>query len=63
MKMTERDRHVLVQSARFLLWFGVLGWALSYSFWLGAAFSLYVALYGKLGLYSPESLKTFRRNI
>ena len=62
MKMTERDRLVLVQSARFLLWFGLLCWTLAYSFWLGLAFSLYVALYNKLGLYSSESFKTFWRN-
>ena len=61
--MTERDKHVLVQSLKVLLWFGLLGWALAYSFWLAAAFSIYVALYNKVGLYSPESLKTFRRNI
>ena len=63
MKMTERDRLVLGKSLRFLLWFGLLLWALSYSFWLGLAFSMYAAFYNKLGIYSPESLKTFRRNI
>lgn len=66
MKMTERDRFVLMQSAKIILWFGLFSWALHYSFWLGMAFSLYAALYNKLGLYSPESLKTlktFRRDI
>ncbi|HKG15250.1 MAG TPA: hypothetical protein VKB12_18140 [Pyrinomonadaceae bacterium] len=63
MKITGRDKLVLAASARVLLWLVLLCWALSYSFWLGAAFSIYAALSNKLGLYSPESLKTFRRNL
>ena len=63
MKVTEREKLVLAQSARFLMWFGLLCWALSYSFWLGLAFTLYVTFYNRLGIYSPESLKTFRRNL
>lgn len=63
MKLTEHDRYVLVQSARVLLWFGLLGWALHYSFWLGGAFSAYAALYNKIGLYSPEALRALGRDI
>ena len=54
MKMTERDRRVLVESARVIVWFGLLSWMLHYSVWLGAAFGIYVALYNKLGLYRPN---------
>ena len=43
MKLTERDRAVLVKSSVMLLWLGLLCWALYYSFWLGLAFSLYIA--------------------
>jgi hypothetical protein len=50
MKMTGRDKLVLVKSARFLLWFGLLCWALSYSFWLGLAFIVYATFHETLGL-------------
>jgi hypothetical protein len=42
MRLTDRDRLVLVRSLTFLPWFGLLCWALFYSFWLGAAFLLFV---------------------
>jgi hypothetical protein len=44
MRLTERDKLVLQRSFAALLWFGLLGWALYYSFWLGLAVSLYFAL-------------------
>jgi hypothetical protein len=63
MKMTEHDRLVLVQSGRVLLWFLLLGWALHYNFWLGGAFTAYATFYNKIGLYAPDSPKTFGRDI
>lgn len=63
MKLTERDGLVLAESARFLVWFGLLGWMLHYSFWLGGAFCAYATFYNQIGLHSTESLKTFRREI
>jgi hypothetical protein len=63
MKMKGRDKHVLVRSAKVLPWFGLPGWALAYSLRLAAALGLYVALHNKVGLYSPESPKTFRRSL
>jgi hypothetical protein len=50
MKLTERDRLVLIQSARFPLWFGLLLWTLRYSFWLALAFVLYLTFNKTLGL-------------
>ena len=44
MRLTERDRLVLTQVLALLPWFGMLLWSLSYSYWLGGAFSLYVTL-------------------
>jgi hypothetical protein len=53
MKVSERDRLVLIKSARFLLWFGLLLWTLRYSFWLALAFVLYVTFQETLGLKHP----------
>jgi hypothetical protein len=50
MKFTGRDRLVLVESGRYLLWIGLLLWTLSYSFWLGLAFVLYMTFQKTLGL-------------
>jgi hypothetical protein len=50
MKLTQRDRLVLVKSLRFLLWFGLLLWALSYSFRPGLAFTVYVTFHRTLVL-------------
>jgi hypothetical protein len=44
MSLTERDRLVLRRSFATLLWFGLLSWALYYSFWLGLAVTLYFTL-------------------
>ena len=50
MKLTERDKHVLVESARMLMWIGLLCWTLYYSFWLGLAFVVYITFHRALGL-------------
>ena len=50
MKMSERDRLVLDKSIRFLLWFGLLLWTLSYSFWLALAFTAYTTFHRELVL-------------
>jgi hypothetical protein len=50
MKLTERDRLVLVKSLRFLLWFGLLLWALPYSFRLGLAFTVCITFHRTLVL-------------
>ena len=44
MRLTERDRLVLARTLTFMLWFGMLLCTLWYSFWLGAAFAVYVKL-------------------
>jgi hypothetical protein len=53
MKVSERDGLVLVKSARFLLWFGLLLWTLHYSFRLALAFVLYMTFQETLGLERP----------
>jgi hypothetical protein len=53
MKFTERDRLVLVESGRYLLWIGLLLWTLHYSFRLGLAFVLYMTFHETLGLKHP----------
>ena len=44
MRLTERDKLVLTESFTGLLWLGMLGWAWSYSYWLGMAFGVYIHL-------------------
>jgi hypothetical protein len=50
MKMTGRDRLVLVRSSIILLWFGLLLWTLHYSFWLALAFTVYSTFHRTLVL-------------
>ena len=55
MRLSERDKLVLQRSFATLLWFGLLCWALSYSFWLGLAVSLYFTLLRRF----PDKLLKF----
>ena len=54
MRLTERDKLVLQRSFAALLWFGILCWALYYSYWLGLAVAVYFAL---LRRYSDRLLR------